>query len=260
MAEVLRLAVMPVPWAGAEPNLCFGMLRLDGTFTVLWPWAPPHIQEASTAFTWVTSPREPLASARARAERLFVHGSHWVWRDSRGGSFCCAGQIEGQPRVGEDPKQLYVRIYNDFAVPLWPHAAESLMRDPRDFFDPVRTDWVPDRFKEKEKAKASPQRYPWLPFEVIAPWGPVMAAQGVSAVARSKRGFLAAYHAAGGQSERMDPAWHRKRDAFLARHLAQRDVREEELYKAGQPTRRHLALVAWAYSPDRLFHQRKVNG
>lgn len=63
----------------------------------------------------------------------------------------------------------------------------------------------------------------WLPLEVVDRYVPAMRAQGVSAVARSKRGFLTAYRQAGGH---------------------------EPLYDtAGRPTRRHLALIAWAYSP-----------
>lgn len=74
--------------------------------------------------------------------------------------------------------------------------------------------------------------------------------RGVSKVARSKRGFLTAYKRAGGDPKRLPPAWRRKRDAFVARHMAQVKKRREPLYENGRPTRRHLALIMWAYSPQ----------
>ena len=40
--------------------------------------------------------------------------------------------------------------------------------------------------------------------------------------------------------------WHQKRHNFLKRHLAQK----HSLYQNGELTRYHLALIAWAYSPN----------
>jgi hypothetical protein len=49
----------------------------------------------------------------------------------------------------------------------------------------------------------------------------------------------------------MSPWWQARREAFLARHLAQAKAHHEPLLDAnGEPTRRHLALIMWAYSPD----------
>jgi hypothetical protein len=49
----------------------------------------------------------------------------------------------------------------------------------------------------------------------------------------------------------MSDAWQAKRAGFIARHTAQIDQRAEPLWGAhGQPTRRHLALAVWAYSPE----------
>ena len=97
---------------------------------------------------------------------------------------------------------------------------------------------------------------PYLPLEEIDRWVPLMRRQGVSQVARSSRGFLSAYRAARGDSSRLSEAWLRKRDAFVARHMAQVKSRGEALWRDGLPTRRHLALVAWAMSPTpkRLFN------
>lgn len=70
---------------------------------------------------------------------------------------------------------------------------------------------------------------------------PEMEREGVSEVARSKRGFLTAYKKAGSKKELSD-WWIRRRNAFVARHLAQ--------YRKNPTYRRKLALIAWAYKPD----------
>jgi hypothetical protein len=81
-----------------------------------------------------------------------------------------------------------------------------------------------------------------------------MRAWGVSEVARSPRGFLTAYKEASGRSSELDDFWADRRHGFLARHMAQVEGNREALWKTykGQkvPTRRHLALIAWAYSPE----------
>ena len=76
-----------------------------------------------------------------------------------------------------------------------------------------------------------------------------MRKKGVSEVARSPRGFLTAYKKAGGKASALSDSWKAKREAFIARHMAQVKQNNEPLMKDGKPTRRHLALIAWAYSP-----------
>ena len=77
--------------------------------------------------------------------------------------------------------------------------------------------------------------------------------RGVSKVARSPRGFLTAYKKAG-TSGNLTDYWHRRRYGFIARHMAQVKQNREPLWETvrGQkrPTRRHLALIMWAYSPE----------
>ncbi len=101
---------------------------------------------------------------------------------------------------------------------------------------------------------------PWLPLDLVEAAIPAMAARGVSAVARSPRGFIGAYRRAGGEPARLGWTprstphrapypWRDRRNEFVARHAAQIAVRGEPLWVDGEPTRRHLALVAWAYSP-----------
>jgi hypothetical protein len=90
----------------------------------------------------------------------------------------------------------------------------------------------------------------WLELGLIDAWVPLMAELGVSEVARGPSGFLAQYRRAKGNPNRVSDAWARKRAAFLERHLAQAKERGEAWFLPnGLPTRRHLALVAWAYSP-----------
>ena len=97
-------------------------------------------------------------------------------------------------------------------------------------------------------------RFQYLDLDTIEKAVPAMEQQGVSEVARSKRGFLTAYRKAKGDPVALQHAfdphsgenWFQRRDNFVARHRAQLDGTG---WKGGEPTRRHLALVAWAYSP-----------
>lgn len=88
-----------------------------------------------------------------------------------------------------------------------------------------------------------------LSLAQIDRWLPLMRQWHVSEVARSPRGFLTAYRRARGDIGRMTEAWQEKRLGFIARHMAQVENHGESLWKDGLPTRRHLALIAWAYSP-----------
>lgn len=88
----------------------------------------------------------------------------------------------------------------------------------------------------------------WLSQRLVEAAARAAARRGVSKVARSRDGFLAQFRASG---RRMHPWWKARRAAFIARHFAQVIRRGEPLYdKGGRPTRRHLALAVWAFSPD----------
>jgi hypothetical protein len=87
-----------------------------------------------------------------------------------------------------------------------------------------------------------------LSLAEVKRWEPLAAASGVSEVARGPSGFLTAYKRAGGRLDHLSEAWRAKREAFIARHMAQAE--NESLFADGLPTRRHLALIMWAYSPD----------
>ena len=89
----------------------------------------------------------------------------------------------------------------------------------------------------------------FLPLSTIARYEPLARKKNVSEVARSPGGFLPAYKRAG-SAEKLPDAWKRKRGAFIARHMAQVEKRNEILWDPdGHPSRRHLALIMWAYSP-----------
>lgn len=89
-----------------------------------------------------------------------------------------------------------------------------------------------------------------LSLSTVEKFVPLAARKGVSEVARSSRGFVQAYRRAGGKLSAMSPEWQAKREGFIARHMAQVSGRSEDLFDAkGLPSRRHLALIMWAYSP-----------
>ena len=92
--------------------------------------------------------------------------------------------------------------------------------------------------------------YPFLSLKIVTKSIPVAKRKRVSLVARSRDGFVAAYQLVG-DWRGLGNRWLKKRDAFIARHMAQMIANDEPFYDdVGEPTRRHLALIMWAYSPD----------
>ena len=105
----------------------------------------------------------------------------------------------------------------------------------------------------------------WLSLAEVEAAIPAMKAKGVSAVARGEQqskvtggGFIGAYRLAEGDPETMaelpatrNQSWAKRRMDFVSRHMAQLINRGEALYDSkGNPRGRHLALIAWAYTPD----------
>ena len=112
---------------------------------------------------------------------------------------------------------------------------------------------------KRRRGNPLPTTHRALPLSTVLRWRPEAARRGVSSVARGQGGFLPAYEAAGGHLGRMSPWWQARREAFLARHLAQAKAHHEPLLDAnGEPTRRHLALIMWAYSPDPALLRKKI--
>lgn len=96
---------------------------------------------------------------------------------------------------------------------------------------------------------------PVMSYAAAHRWEPMAKARGVSAVARSERGFMRAYQRAGTWAK-LDPWWKARRHAFVARHMAQ--GRHEKLWKPNKsggltPSRRALSLIMWAYYPPKSF-------
>ena len=81
-----------------------------------------------------------------------------------------------------------------------------------------------------------------LSLKTISKYEPEMRELKVSRVARSPRGFLTAYKKAGSAGNLSD-YWKNRRKGFIARHNAQ--------YRKNPTYRRRLALIAWAYDPER---------
>lgn len=112
-------------------------------------------------------------------------------------------------------------------------------------------------------------RYQWMTLKDVLRSLHAMDVQGVSEVARGKKdstqtkeGFVEAYIATNGSIDRMEKrltgrneheTWSDRRNQFVSRHLEQ--MRKGDTYKDGwkpngEPTRRHLGLIAWAYTPS----------
>lgn len=91
--------------------------------------------------------------------------------------------------------------------------------------------------------------YKYLDLDLVRAFEAPAADLGVSQVARSARGFLPAYKRADGNPLLLSERWQRRRNAFIKRNMAQVKKRKEPLWVKGEPTRRHLSLIMWAYSP-----------
>src|SRR6056297_1352881 len=99
--------------------------------------------------------------------------------------------------------------------------------------------------------------FPVISYAAARKWEPMAARKGVSKVARSSRGFMRAYQRAGSWAK-LPESWKRKRNAFVARHMAQVRQNRERLWQGGQPSRRALALIMWAYMPPRSNPARRI--
>lgn len=100
-------------------------------------------------------------------------------------------------------------------------------------------------------------KYNWLSYKQAAKWEPLAKKLGVSKVARGKGGFMRVYQSVGGDANKLktimfkNESWWNRRNNFVKRHMAQVKRNKESLFTSdGTPTRRHLALIMWAYSPS----------
>jgi hypothetical protein len=102
-----------------------------------------------------------------------------------------------------------------------------------------------------QRGARSRGEYPWMSLQDVLRAEPAARQRGVSQVARSQRGFMRAYEAAAGGPDRMGQEsltgqdWTRRRENFIRRHVAQLT----DAWDGDLPSRRHLALIMWAYTP-----------
>lgn len=120
----------------------------------------------------------------------------------------------------------------------------------------------PARVRNPKQPESDPERFNWLSLAQVRKALPEMDKRGVSKVARSARGFIPAYKRAKGRWKRLGESsgpwegrhWVDVRNGFVARHMGQVRENNEPLWEKHKgewrPTRRHLALIAWAYTPS----------
>lgn len=100
---------------------------------------------------------------------------------------------------------------------------------------------------------------PWLPLYLCEAVEGYAAKRGVSEIARSGRGFLTAYKVVSGEPAMLgrDPHsgkhWTEVRRLFVNRMIQAAKKGNERMWlprrKGEVPSRRHLALAMWGYSP-----------
>lgn len=196
-------------------------------------------------FTPVTGDYEDEGSAQAARE---IADSLLVSVDGRSAVLRCPD--------ASDPERIWLwharlSYASESAVEDGDHnAARSLTALARKLLDPLR---AVERAPRENPASPSPR---YLSLSKVEQYVDLARERGVSDVARSPRGFLTAYRKAGGRVGSLSDYWRNRRDNFVKRHMAQVRMRGEALYEksgkyAGTPTRRHLALIMWAYSPSR---------
>lgn len=107
--------------------------------------------------------------------------------------------------------------------------------------------------------------YPFLSRKTVIRTLPIIDRYRVSMVARgirksrqTRQGFLQVWLNRQSLSKMATKGttWNERRNGFIKRHLKGRG----KLYnRNGYPTRKHLALIAWGYSPDPKGLQRFLN-
>jgi len=135
----------------------------------------------------------------------------------------------------------------------WDHEHGAVLIKPSKILQNIP---LPKKIRTAIEERVNPKQrrnpaHPVMSYAAAHAWERQAAERGVSEVARSARGFMRAYQRAGTFS-RLDPWWQRRRDGFIARHMAQANRGErlwEKVRGAWRPTRRALALIMWAYMP-----------
>lgn len=119
------------------------------------------------------------------------------------------------------------------------------------------------------RVKPEVKHHPYMNLAAANFFLPYAKERGVSKVARgeskstvTKEGFMQAYARVKGDPKKLvtrmatpNQSWAKRRDNFVARHMAQMTLHGEKLWETsgkhkGWPTRRHLGLIMWAMTPD----------
>jgi len=88
--------------------------------------------------------------------------------------------------------------------------------------------------------------YPYLPLETVEEFANFLP----------ESDFLTAYRLVKGDPDLMSDRWDDRRKIALDREVTMIKIRGAPLWRDGEPTARHLRLIAWAYSP----HAKRVIG
>ena len=93
--------------------------------------------------------------------------------------------------------------------------------------------------------------YSWMSYRQASKYEGQAKELGVSKVARSSRGFMRVYERVGSSRSMKtrlvsgkNQTWGQRRDAFIKRHIVQ--------YNKNPTRRRWLALIMWAFKPDKM--------
>lgn len=107
-------------------------------------------------------------------------------------------------------------------------------------------------------------RFKLLPYDIVLRSIPYMGEKKVSKISRgidqstqTNGGFVQNWVAMRGDPKILDTkngyaeqTWGMRRNSFIRRHMKQIKLNNEPLFENGSPTRRHLSLIAWGYSPS----------
>lgn len=98
--------------------------------------------------------------------------------------------------------------------------------------------------------ESNPREHAFLPLRFVERWVVAAREENVAEARKGSGSFLAAYRRAKGRPERLTENWHEARERFLKKEIAAIKLSGEHLFdRKGRPTRRHLSMILWAFSP-----------
>lgn len=263
-----RHTLLPFYHAGATPNEAAEMIIVEraGIDPLEWarrdgwhidPMAAEHLARAIRE-TW-GEPDPSRRTARTRDARVREHAERWarivaereryrLWEDEKRTAIARAQKFIREYEHAR-AAQARAAVAAEYARKV--EAEREAERRERG----QTAEWFAPTDYEQARRRASLLENPprgagrTLSLREVERLVPLAARRGVSAVARSERGFVAALRRAGSVA-RLSPYWKRRRAGFVARHTAQARMRGENVRdRQGRLTRRALALAMWAWAP-----------